>query len=457
LGHALSYIGEYQKAVECFDEALNLEPKFVSAITNKGFCKGCLGEFLEAEKCFNNALSLNQNQSIVYNFKGLYFFHLRMFRKAVECFDEAIKSGDTSYPLANKGYALISMGWTLEALDAFDLIADVKNIHQIRQLTEIKDPIFTYALIGKGIGLDELQRHDEAMEYFCEAIRLDQTDTGEAYFSMATSKYKQEEYSEALNLFMKVKDSKLIAQKHNGLGLCYFNLGLVDDAENEFRESIKADPKLIEAYYNLGVLYNHEDKKDRAKNLFNTCLLIDKNYSKAKDALKQIEGTQQLSDWYHWWFKSGTAKKILGSVLLSGIIILFSITTITSYGSQTQQPNSTNFPLITPLLTSSGLIGIIQPSNETTSTSTANGDAEESSTSPTTGPNIAALITLLVLLIVILLLPTLRSIKMGTIELTTAPINANPIELKPSTPTSFFSLHMQLHFHMPLKPELGTS
>ena len=73
-----------------------------------------------------------------------------------------------------------------------------------------------------------------------------------------------------------------------------------------------------------------------------------------------------------------------------------------------------------------------------------------------TGPNVAALIMLLVLLQVILFLPTLRSIKVGMLELITAPINANPVELRPSTPMPISSLRTQLHFHMPLKPELGT-
>jgi len=76
--------------------------------------------------------------------------------------------------------------------------------------------------------------------------------------------------------------------------------------------------------------------------------------------------------------------------------------------------------------------------------------------SQTTGPNVAALIMLLVLLLVILFLPTLRSIKVGTLELTTAPINASPVELRPSMLMPISSLRTQLHFHMPPKPELGT-
>ncbi|MGA9168539.1 MAG: hypothetical protein WCF03_19235 [Nitrososphaeraceae archaeon] len=44
---------------------------------------------------------------------------------------------------------------------------------------------------------------------------------------------------------------------------------------------------------------------------------------------------------------------------------------------------------------------------------------------------------------------------MGTIELTTAPINANVIEIKSSTPMPFKSDYMPLHFVMPLKSEIG--
>jgi tetratricopeptide (TPR) repeat protein len=445
-GHALSYIGEYQKAVECFDEALKLDQNSVSALANKGFCLGCLGKTAEADECFERATSLDKANAMVYNFKGLYFFHLRRFMKAVECFDEAIRYGDSGYPLVNKGYAFISSGWTYDAIESLDKVGEIKDINKIRSLTEVSDPVFTYAMIGKGIGLDELQQHDHAIEYFLEALRLNRNDAGDAYFSIARSKYIQGDYSEALEYFKKVEDERLNAEKHNGIGLCYFNLGLIDDAEYEFREAIKSNPKLVEVYYNLGVLYNHEEQKDRAKALFNTCIRIDKSYSKAKLALREIEGTQQLSDWYHWWFKSGISKRMLGSGILGGIVILFIITTLSSLIPQIQPTNSDNFPFIA----FSSLIGIFQPSNSTTE------NADESNPPSTIGPNIAALITLLILLILILLLPTLRSIKMGTLELTTAPINTNPTELKPSTPRPFTSLHMQLRFHMPLKPEITT-
>ncbi|HEX9911848.1 MAG TPA: tetratricopeptide repeat protein, partial [candidate division Zixibacteria bacterium] len=42
------------------------------------------------------------------------------------------------------------------------------------------------------------------------------------------------------------------AEAHNFLGLAYFNLGKISEAEAEYKEAIKLRPDLVDSYVNLG-------------------------------------------------------------------------------------------------------------------------------------------------------------------------------------------------------------
>ncbi len=57
-------------------------------------------------------------------------------------------------------------------------------------------------------------------------------------------------------------------------GLCYFRLGLFEEAEKELRNAIIYDSKLVEAYYNLAVIYTEENKYQKAITLLETCTKI---------------------------------------------------------------------------------------------------------------------------------------------------------------------------------------
>ena len=343
-----------------------------------------------------------------------------------------------NYAYANKGYALISQNNPKQVISCFER---VKAINKGK-----RDPLLAYALNGTGLALDEQGKYEEAMECFNKAKALDPQRQGISDFNIGRSKFKMDQYHDALENFRTIKDPKLEAQKNNAVALCNFKLGLYEEAESEFREAIKNDTKSLESYYNLGVLYHSQGKTDRSKALFNACLGIDRNYTKAKDALKQIEGANQLSDWYHWWFKSDKGKKTLGATLIAAIILTFSVTIFMSiFDSNGQLFNMTNL---------SNLISHIAGKMGLTVNSLKFQSTEESDKETSHIPNTITLIALIILMLIILLLPSLKTIKMGTMELTTAPITTNMIEIKPSTPMPFKSNYMPLHFHMPLKSTL---
>ena len=72
MGHAFKDSGKYQKALQSFNKALELDPNNVEAWYNKGRVLEDIGKDQEALKCFNKALELDPDFELNYTyFNGL--------------------------------------------------------------------------------------------------------------------------------------------------------------------------------------------------------------------------------------------------------------------------------------------------------------------------------------------------------------------------------------------------
>ena len=58
-GIVLGKSGNYKESIECFDKALELDPKNAIAWKNKGIAFGILGNLEESSKCFDKAAELD--------------------------------------------------------------------------------------------------------------------------------------------------------------------------------------------------------------------------------------------------------------------------------------------------------------------------------------------------------------------------------------------------------------
>jgi Flp pilus assembly protein TadD len=62
---------KYNEAVECFNKALEIDPKNGMIWTNKGLAVHKLGKYNEAVECFNKALEINPKNALAWYTKGL--------------------------------------------------------------------------------------------------------------------------------------------------------------------------------------------------------------------------------------------------------------------------------------------------------------------------------------------------------------------------------------------------
>ncbi len=360
---------KYEDAIKCYEKALEINPKNSRALNDIGNAYYNLGNYSDAIEYFDKALELDPKDPIALRGKGYAHYDLEDYREAIECFDKALQI------VPKDAYALDGMGNAHYILKNY---SDATRYYDKALQINSKD---AYALSGMGASLAEmsslgkLEKYDDAVKSLKHALEIN-PELVFARYSLGKTYGRLEDFSGALDEFRKITDQD--SRTHNNIGLCYHEQGLYVQAEKEYFEALKSDPKLAEPYYNLAVLYNSEKKQSSAQRLLETCLNIERDFSKARAALKKLEGPEHL-DWYQWWFGNGKHKKILGGGLLC---LIFALILMTAYGSLI----SAN---VTGLAVSSGV------------------------------------------LVVMLLLPSLKKAKVGVIELETELASANPV-LKPS-------------------------
>jgi tetratricopeptide (TPR) repeat protein len=109
------------EAIECYDKALEIQPKNANAWNNKGLALYQLEKYNEAIECYNKAVKLDPNYADAWYNKGNVLSHLRMYNEAIECCDKAVKiNPDHELAWQSKGSCLADLGRTKELKETHD-------------------------------------------------------------------------------------------------------------------------------------------------------------------------------------------------------------------------------------------------------------------------------------------------------------------------------------------------
>lgn len=97
MGEALRNLRRYKEAINCFDKALEINPKdkFICRAVwpSKGGTLLDLGRYEEAVICYDNALKHDSKSPVSvfrWNNKGVALNRLGRYAEAIRCFDEAL-------------------------------------------------------------------------------------------------------------------------------------------------------------------------------------------------------------------------------------------------------------------------------------------------------------------------------------------------------------------------------
>lgn len=170
-GYALIFLGNYDEAMSQFDKSIKLDSKFSWAFDCKAYLLDLIGRYDEAIKCYDTALEIDPNDAAYLGNKGWTLYRQGNYEDAIKYFDKSISANpNIAYPTPcmwnGKGMALTKLGDKDGALKAFN-----KSFELSCKQIEIM-PTYIHALEGRGITLYGLGRYDEAIQYLDKSLSI---------------------------------------------------------------------------------------------------------------------------------------------------------------------------------------------------------------------------------------------------------------------------------------------
>lgn len=232
-------------AIECFDKAIEIDPKLIQAWYNKGY-----------------ALSISSPNE---------------HEEAIKCFDEAIKiDPNLPFPRLYKGYALLRSGELDRALENFDKALEI-------------DPSLVEALISKGRCLILLEKYQQAYDCFVRAFRKMED--------------KIEKTPEVPTWYFYMLMMKL-AYIFNSTAIVLNEMKKYDEGEKEFDNAINAyeklksvfrntlggvNPEIARVLYYKGYYLGNLEKYPEAMECFNDAKMSFEEYFRLCDVKDKVQ------------------------------------------------------------------------------------------------------------------------------------------------------------------------
>ena len=294
-GLALSNLGKFQEAIECFDKVHKINPGDLVAWNNKGLAYYKLGNYLKALGCFNKVLDRDSRDSYAWTNKGLALAGLGEYQDALGCYEKALEVNPRD-PVAwsNKGLVYSNLGKLNEAIRCYDTSLEI----------DPRDPV---TWCNKGFAKGNLGKPEEAIGCFDKALEINPRDSN-AWNYQGLAYYKLGHYPEALLCINKaleidpgsceaLKNKGSVLQQYkpqesivcfnkalgtesrdaaawNNKGLAYAKIGNYPGALKCFNKALDVDPRSCEAWNNKGLALRYSGRIPEALECFDKALGI---------------------------------------------------------------------------------------------------------------------------------------------------------------------------------------
>jgi tetratricopeptide (TPR) repeat protein len=228
--------GNIEKAIKCFENAIQINPLFELPWFNKASVFLNLRKYDEALKCINRALELRSNWPEALRLKGAILINKGLDQEALECLEKALRINPEDWEaLKFKGMALYYLEKYNEAIECFDKILKY-------------NPANYEVLFWKGILLSELEKYDEALNCF---DKISEYSPKMALLGKAHVLYKKGNLENALSYVDKVLETERNnIDALNLKALILFKLSRHKESIECCDEALRIDPNNGMALYN---------------------------------------------------------------------------------------------------------------------------------------------------------------------------------------------------------------
>ncbi|HTM51664.1 MAG TPA: tetratricopeptide repeat protein [Bryobacteraceae bacterium] len=239
-GNVIRDSGRLEEALACYAQAVASDPELDLAWHNKGATHDMLAQAPEALACLEKAIALNPHNVMAWSSKGVALDHLGRNEESLACFDKAMRLHPRfAAALANKGNQLRKLGRLEEALAC-----------QVRALEINADLLEVW--YNQANVLSDLKRDDEALASYDKALALDQG-FAPAWSGKGNVFIARQRPADALACYeraLKINPGRADDWYNKAVSLQ--KLGRLDEAVDAYDQSLKLNSRDVDAWMKMG-------------------------------------------------------------------------------------------------------------------------------------------------------------------------------------------------------------
>ena len=304
LGGNYIIVGDYNKAIESYEQAIDLEHSFIPAYYNLGSLYSALNRYEDAIKMYKKvldiipdkkALEISPNYAELRFNLGLAYLALDPSDKesAIEEY-ELLKNMDKDK--ANEFLKLINTKGNIREKIQKDQRVNLAETYintgrydtAINIFKEIisNEPYNAQAYCGLGVVYGMLGSYDESIKHLKQVIAI-KSDYIEAHTNLGLAYGNLGRWNEALEAYKQATRIKPdYADAHHGVGWVYINLGRYNEAIEPCKQAIFIKPDYTNAHFDLGSAYLQLGDKESALKQYEIVKTLDKKI--AEELLEEI-------------------------------------------------------------------------------------------------------------------------------------------------------------------------
>jgi tetratricopeptide (TPR) repeat protein len=298
--------GNLSKALQIYEQVLQLNPKHFDALHHTGIAAFQSGNFTAAASFIRSALALDATHAAAHNDLGNALRELELMEDALSSYDQALAlNGGDAYTHFNRAVALQALMRAEEALSSYDqaLVLDGNDdqawnnratlLWQTKQyeLARINaeqalalNPNNIEAHNNRGNILQDLAQPEQAEESYRQALALF-PDYADAHYNLGRlllAAGRQAEALESLDRAVALQPQFILAQRERALVLR--QLDRPDEAQRVEDETLALQAQLISAYRQRGQAFEKLGHYQSAAAMYATALELDAG----DDELRQL-------------------------------------------------------------------------------------------------------------------------------------------------------------------------
>ncbi|HEY9696907.1 MAG TPA: tetratricopeptide repeat protein [Trichocoleus sp.] len=268
-------LGDRVQAALAQHAALRLKPNWISVQQSLqvGDLLLELGRLDQAIECYQWAIQRNPKESQGYHQLGSVLDSQGRWQEAVQCHQRAVQCNPQNVQmLAGLAQALTALEQWQQAIDTY------------RRITEL-EPNQPLGYVGLRNVLVKLEQWEAVLPY-CQKLTQLQPENGEIWHELGDLLNRLERWSEAAEAFKRAIDlNPGFSWSHNNLGDALLHLERWKEAAEAFQQAIELNPSFHWSHYNLGEALTHLDDWSQAVEAYQTTLKLQPDLFQAQQSL----------------------------------------------------------------------------------------------------------------------------------------------------------------------------